>query len=198
MTTNRDNATPVEAGVLRPGSRLHRLTARAAGMFIPACYGVGLLLFALAFAKMLPVWRAPAQEAPFGFARSPARHTMLVMFRPGDCSSHEGLIAALNQVHASGEIRVRGVMVDVPDEAAREDALVDFAPEFPLMAGAEKRTRGTLRRLGYRATPTVAVIDEDGRPVMVIPPHLLPWKQVDAVGVAARLVAAQRVPQART
>jgi len=165
---------------------------RASALLVYACYAAGTVAFAFAAWSALPAITFTEAAASFRFAQVPDRYSMVVMFDADDCVSHETMITALNQVHDDGDIPVRGVLVGAPNATARRDAILDLAPRFPLLSGAESAARQSFSHLGYLQTPTVAVIDAEGRPVMVIQPNDLPWKEADAVRLAAQFITSQR------
>lgn len=133
-------------------------------------------------ALVLAAWLAGAASArpdsttpavPLGTDDKP---TLLVVFQAEDCSTHRGFVEQWAELRS--EVRVVGAVVNGSDAVGSSgQPHIEFSPAYPVRFDLEQTATLMLRRAGYQKTPVAILLDAEGRPRMVIPPHPNPRRR---------------------
>jgi hypothetical protein len=113
------------------------------------------------------------------------RHGIVLVFQPHDCSGHRSFVDALNALHRSGRVPVAGIPLNAPrNREELKAALLGFDPAFPLAPELADHAGKLLLEMGFRRTPVALVVDPGGRPLMVVPPHPVPYREAELIRLA--------------
>lgn len=130
---------------------------------------LAVLLVAFAGFRLVRYFdRAPL--ARFPQAASPRGPTLLFVFQPGDCPRYRGLVARWNRLSGDEGIRVVGAGLRLPGDSDARRRMLSRAPlEFPVRSDLAHGAEDLMLRMGYDRTPFSVLLDERGRPRLVLP-----------------------------
>lgn len=123
----------------------------------------------------------------------PASHSgqyaAIVLFQSEDCASYENFLDALGFLHRSGRVPVLGVPINASrGQVEVRQAKTGFDPDFPLNRELADQAVALISQMGYRRTPLAVLLDPRGRPLLVIPPHPVPYRQAEITRIVTEYV----------
>jgi hypothetical protein len=154
-----------------------------------ALFSAGVLLL-VAFPVSIAVTRYRTRAVDSGATPALAaefrgHYGVLVIFQARDCAGYRTFFDALSGLARQRKGQVLGVAVNsAGDGRELRRAIADFSPAFPVADRFEAQAARILASMGYRNTPLAVVIDPSGRPSLILPPQLNPYRQAQMIQIA--------------
>lgn len=176
---------------LRRGVALPRLVVSAPALILVGYIGLGVAALKLVGANRVgagPTFSELSATAGGGLPAGSGSATLIYVFNPRDCPQTLRLARLWSAMHEAAELRVKGVIVDPPNELAfLRTVLEREGVRFPVETQPDRRLEAAIAGLGYRSTPITVLTDRDHRPRLILPGAVDSLAQMEQV----RLVRAQ-------